>query len=105
MPLLRPVGSSSGSNYKSVVSYTCASSSPFVCATTFKPFFLAFPPMPASFALIWAPMFLGYSVALASYGATVGQFVYYVRAFPDDRRLLKILVFIVLCVDNFHSYS
>ncbi|KIJ13142.1 hypothetical protein PAXINDRAFT_14042 [Paxillus involutus ATCC 200175] len=29
--------------------------------------------MSTSFALIWAPMFLGYSVALASYGATIGQ--------------------------------
>ncbi|KIJ13149.1 hypothetical protein PAXINDRAFT_14047 [Paxillus involutus ATCC 200175] len=47
--------------------------------------------MSTSFALIWAPTLVGYTVALASYGATVGQLIYYVRAFPSDRRLLKIL--------------
>ncbi|KIJ13139.1 hypothetical protein PAXINDRAFT_170725 [Paxillus involutus ATCC 200175] len=48
--------------------------------------------MSVSFALVWAPTLLGYSVALASYGATIGQLIYYARAFPNDRRPLKILV-------------
>ncbi|KIK78291.1 hypothetical protein PAXRUDRAFT_79855, partial [Paxillus rubicundulus Ve08.2h10] len=48
--------------------------------------------MSTSFAWVWAPTLIGYSVALASYGATIGQVIYYARAFPSDRRLLKILV-------------
>ncbi|KAF8835320.1 hypothetical protein BDN67DRAFT_1015655 [Paxillus ammoniavirescens] len=50
--------------------------------------------MSTSFALVWAPTLLGYSVALASYGATIGQLIYYARAFPSDRRLLKILEYL-----------
>ncbi|KIK75742.1 hypothetical protein PAXRUDRAFT_98543, partial [Paxillus rubicundulus Ve08.2h10] len=48
--------------------------------------------MSASFASVWAPTLIGYSVALASYGATIGQLIYYVGAFPSDRHLLKTLV-------------
>ncbi|KIJ13148.1 hypothetical protein PAXINDRAFT_100845 [Paxillus involutus ATCC 200175] len=66
-------------------------------------FFLAFPPMSTSFALIWAPTLVGYSVALAAYGATVGQVIYYARAFPSDRRPLKILVFSVFMFDSAHT--
>jgi len=60
--------------------------------------------MSTSFALIWAPTLVGYTVALASYGATVGQLIYYVRAFPSDRRLLKILVFTVFMCDSAHTF-
>ncbi|KIJ13141.1 hypothetical protein PAXINDRAFT_14041 [Paxillus involutus ATCC 200175] len=54
--------------------------------------------MSTPFALIWAPTFLGYTVALASYGATIGQLTYYARAFPSDRRLLKILFLVTFMV-------
>ncbi|KIJ13135.1 hypothetical protein PAXINDRAFT_14036 [Paxillus involutus ATCC 200175] len=44
------------------------------------------------FALIWGPMVVGFTVAAASYGATIGQLIYYVQGFPRDKRFVKILV-------------
>ncbi|KAF9220417.1 hypothetical protein BS17DRAFT_787358 [Gyrodon lividus] len=39
-----------------------------------------------------------------SYGATIGQLIFYVRAFPCDRLLVKILVLVVFILDSTHTY-
>ncbi|KAF8835318.1 hypothetical protein BDN67DRAFT_975444 [Paxillus ammoniavirescens] len=54
------------------------------------------------FVLIWSPTFIGFTVATASYGATIGQLIFYVRAFPRDKFLVKVLVFIVFIFDSTH---
>ncbi|KAF8838413.1 hypothetical protein BDN67DRAFT_971630 [Paxillus ammoniavirescens] len=54
--------------------------------------------------LIWGPTFIGFTVATASYGATIGQLMFYVRAFPRDKLLVKALVFIVFIFDSAHTF-
>ncbi|KIK81673.1 hypothetical protein PAXRUDRAFT_832698 [Paxillus rubicundulus Ve08.2h10] len=60
--------------------------------------------MSTSFALMRGPTYLGFAVALVSYGATIGQLIHYARAFPSDKLHVKLLAFIVLCVAGLHSF-
>ncbi|KAF8832950.1 hypothetical protein BDN67DRAFT_105879 [Paxillus ammoniavirescens] len=54
--------------------------------------------------IIWVPTYVGFTVAAASYGATIGQLVYYVRAFPRDKLLVRILVFTVFIFNTTHMF-
>ncbi|KAF9220418.1 hypothetical protein BS17DRAFT_344671 [Gyrodon lividus] len=56
------------------------------------------------FALIWGPTHIGFTIAAASYGATVGQLLFYIRAFPCDKLIVKILVFIAFILDSVHTF-
>ncbi|KAF8835252.1 hypothetical protein BDN67DRAFT_984747 [Paxillus ammoniavirescens] len=56
-------------------------------------------------ALIWVPAYICFTVASASYGATIGQLIFYVRAFPREKLLVKVLVFIVFYLLGVHSLS
>ncbi|KIM54263.1 hypothetical protein SCLCIDRAFT_1222139 [Scleroderma citrinum Foug A] len=51
-----------------------------------------------SFSLVWAPGYIGMAIGFALYGASIGQYLFYVRFFPDDHYILKFAVFTVLYV-------
>ncbi|KAF9236295.1 hypothetical protein BU15DRAFT_64144 [Melanogaster broomeanus] len=43
------------------------------------------------FELMWGPTYIGFSIASASYGATIGQLIFYLRAFPCDKLYVRLL--------------
>ncbi|KAI6123059.1 hypothetical protein EV401DRAFT_1299167 [Pisolithus croceorrhizus] len=49
-----------------------------------------------STALKWGPGFVGISIGLVMYGVSVCQYLFYIMAFPRDRRLIKCVVLLVL---------
>ncbi|KAF8556763.1 hypothetical protein OG21DRAFT_1506166 [Imleria badia] len=59
----------------------------------------------APYQLVWGPGLIGVTVGSALYGIGVGQFVFYVRAFPRDMVQLKIMVFIVFVLDNIQTFA
>ncbi|KAH7920057.1 hypothetical protein BV22DRAFT_1133392 [Leucogyrophana mollusca] len=59
--------------------------------------------VPASLA--WGPGLVGLALALVVYGVALGQYGFYLRAFPLDRRALKILVLFIFVLDTLHSYG
>ncbi|KAF8837276.1 hypothetical protein BDN67DRAFT_1071523 [Paxillus ammoniavirescens] len=60
--------------------------------------------MSTPFTLVWGPTFIGFAIAIAAYGVTIGQFIHYVRTFSSDKVLVKVLVFIVFILDSAHTF-
>ncbi|KAL4077590.1 hypothetical protein J3A83DRAFT_4214820 [Scleroderma citrinum] len=58
-----------------------------------------------SFSLRWAPGFVGMAIGFALYGVSLGQFLFYVRFFPDDHLILKSLVLGVFVLDTAHTVT
>ncbi|KIJ69186.1 hypothetical protein HYDPIDRAFT_24039 [Hydnomerulius pinastri MD-312] len=56
-------------------------------------------------AQAWGPGVVGLVISLAMYGATLGQFWFYVRSFPTDTKILKLAVLLVFILDSAHAYS
>ncbi|KAH7882267.1 hypothetical protein F5I97DRAFT_334496 [Phlebopus sp. FC_14] len=57
-----------------------------------------------SFALQWGPGICGFMVAMALFGCTLGQFMFYLLSFPKDLKSLKLSVVLLLVVDALHTY-
>ncbi|KAH7922821.1 hypothetical protein BV22DRAFT_1121229 [Leucogyrophana mollusca] len=55
--------------------------------------------------LAWGPSLIGSTLGLWMYGIALGQYGFYLRAFPLDRRALKILVLLVFIMDTLHTYG
>ncbi|KAI6030329.1 hypothetical protein EDC04DRAFT_91193 [Pisolithus marmoratus] len=51
------------------------------------------------------PGLIGLTVALALYGMVVCQYLFYVPAFPDDKRLLRSAVLLVFILDTVHTLA
>ncbi|KAL4073142.1 hypothetical protein V8B97DRAFT_1952518 [Scleroderma yunnanense] len=51
----------------------------------------------------WGPQLIGLAVGLAFYGVSVGQYLFYARAFPDEKCFLKVLVGLVFFMDTIHT--
>ncbi|KAI6147978.1 hypothetical protein BKA82DRAFT_4146713 [Pisolithus tinctorius] len=58
-----------------------------------------------SAGLQWGPGFIGMTVGLVLYGVTVYQYLFYISAFPNDKRLLKIAVLLVFVLDTFGTIT
>ncbi|KAI6118018.1 hypothetical protein F5141DRAFT_598428 [Pisolithus sp. B1] len=58
-----------------------------------------------STALKWGPGFVGMSIGLAMYGVSVCQYLFYVMAFPRDRRLIKCVVLLVFVLDTINTVT
>ncbi|KAI6030325.1 hypothetical protein EDC04DRAFT_92456 [Pisolithus marmoratus] len=56
-------------------------------------------------ALKWEPGLIGMSIALALYGVLVCQYLFYILAFPRDRRLIKCAVFLVFILDTVNTLT
>ncbi|KAH7928644.1 hypothetical protein BV22DRAFT_196977 [Leucogyrophana mollusca] len=55
--------------------------------------------------LAWGPSFIGSTLGLGMYGIALGQYGFYLRAFPLDHKALKILVLLIFLMDTLHTYG
>ncbi|KAH7929664.1 hypothetical protein BV22DRAFT_115902 [Leucogyrophana mollusca] len=53
----------------------------------------------------YSPGLVGFTMSLGMYGVALGQYCYYCRAFPRDKRLLKCLVLLTFALDSLHTYA
>ncbi|KAH7922822.1 hypothetical protein BV22DRAFT_630343 [Leucogyrophana mollusca] len=53
----------------------------------------------------WIPSIIGTMLGLGMYGISLGQYAFYLHAFPVDQRALKILVALVLVMDTLSTYG
>ncbi|KAG1767610.1 hypothetical protein EV702DRAFT_749972 [Suillus placidus] len=51
-----------------------------------------------SVELMWGPGFIGFMIATAFYGIAFGQYIFYLRSFPEDPKRLKLFIMMVLYV-------
>ncbi|KAH7925938.1 hypothetical protein BV22DRAFT_1033439 [Leucogyrophana mollusca] len=58
-----------------------------------------------SAALNWGPGLIGLAFSLGMYGVALGQYGFYMHAFPLDPRALKMLVLFVFILDTLQSYG
>ncbi|KAG2043973.1 hypothetical protein BDR03DRAFT_342569 [Suillus americanus] len=47
----------------------------------------------------------GYIIATALYGVSFGQFMFYLRSFPQDSKRLKLFIMTVFLFDTIHQYA
>ncbi|KAG1888141.1 hypothetical protein F4604DRAFT_1715739 [Suillus subluteus] len=55
--------------------------------------------------LMWEPGFIGFIITTALYGTAFGQYLFYVRWFPQDSRELKLFITMAFCLDTIQEYS
>ncbi|KAH7925605.1 hypothetical protein BV22DRAFT_1195004 [Leucogyrophana mollusca] len=58
-----------------------------------------------NFALEYGPGLMGLALGFAVYGAALGQYAFYLFAFPFDHRALKVLVLLLFVMDALHTYG
>jgi len=58
-----------------------------------------------SVQVMWGPGAIGFMIATAFYGAAFGQYIFYLRSFPQDSKRLKLFVFMVFCLGTIHEYA
>ncbi|KAL4071688.1 hypothetical protein V8B97DRAFT_427348 [Scleroderma yunnanense] len=56
-------------------------------------------------SLRWAPGFIGMAIGLVLYGVSIGQYLFYVRFFPNDHSILKFVVFMVFVLDSVNVFT
>lgn len=55
--------------------------------------------------LMWGPGFIGFIITTALYGTVFGQYLFYVRWFPQDSRKLKLFITMAFCLETIQQYS
>ncbi|KAG2121617.1 hypothetical protein DEU56DRAFT_834102 [Suillus clintonianus] len=55
--------------------------------------------------VMWAPGFIGSIIATVFYGISFGQYIFYLRSFPQDSRKLKLFIMIVFLFETIHQYA
>ncbi|KAG0692727.1 hypothetical protein DFH29DRAFT_967858 [Suillus ampliporus] len=55
--------------------------------------------------LLWGPGIIGLVIATVFYGAAFGQYIFYLRSFPQDPKKLKLFIMIVFCLGTIHQYT
>ncbi|KAH7921213.1 hypothetical protein BV22DRAFT_746450 [Leucogyrophana mollusca] len=53
----------------------------------------------------WGPAFIGLAFSLGMYGVALGQYGFYLRAFPFDQKALRMLVLLIFIMDSLQSYG
>ncbi|KIK14814.1 hypothetical protein PISMIDRAFT_687642 [Pisolithus microcarpus 441] len=51
----------------------------------------------------WGPGLIGTTIGLALYGVSIFQYLFYVSTFPNDKRLLRSVVFVVFILDTLNT--
>ncbi|KAG2131017.1 hypothetical protein DEU56DRAFT_814451 [Suillus clintonianus] len=54
---------------------------------------------------MWGPGLIGFIIATTFYGIAFGQYIFYVRWFPQDSRKLKLFIMMVFCFETIHQYA
>lgn len=60
---------------------------------------------PSSIEVMWGPGLIGYIIATALYGVSFGQYMFYLRSFPQDSKRLKLFIMTVFLFDTIHQYA
>ncbi|KAG1858139.1 hypothetical protein F4604DRAFT_1906370 [Suillus subluteus] len=60
---------------------------------------------PNSIEGMWGPGFIGYIIATALYGISFGQYMFYLRSFPQDPKRLKLFIMTAFLFDTMHQYA
>ncbi|KAG1888134.1 hypothetical protein F4604DRAFT_1899772 [Suillus subluteus] len=58
-----------------------------------------------SVELMWGPGVIGFMIATAFYGIAFGQYIFYLRSFPQDSKRLKLFIMSVFCLGTIHEYA
>lgn len=58
-----------------------------------------------SVELMWGPGAIGCMIATAFYGVAFGQYIFYLRSFPQDSKRLKFFIMGVFCLGTIHEYA
>ncbi|KAG1855639.1 hypothetical protein DFJ58DRAFT_785807 [Suillus subalutaceus] len=58
-----------------------------------------------SVELMWGPGVIGFMIATAFYGIAFGQYIFYLRSFPQDSKRLKLFIMTVFCLGTIHEYA
>ncbi|KAG1807432.1 uncharacterized protein BJ212DRAFT_744211 [Suillus subaureus] len=58
-----------------------------------------------SVELMWGPGVIGFMIATAFYGIAFGQYIFYLRSFPQDSKRLKFFIMMVFCLGTIHEYA
>ncbi|KAG2339122.1 hypothetical protein BDR05DRAFT_635015 [Suillus weaverae] len=58
-----------------------------------------------SVELMWGPGAIGFMIATAFYGIAFGQYIFYLRSFPEDSKRLKLFIMMVFCLGTIHEYA
>ncbi|KAG2360687.1 hypothetical protein BDR07DRAFT_130213 [Suillus spraguei] len=56
-------------------------------------------------ALMWGPGFIGFIIATALYGIVFGQYLFYLRWFPQDSRKSRLFIAMVFCLETIQEYA
>jgi len=54
---------------------------------------------------VWGPGFIGCIIATALYGISFGQYMFYLRNFPQDSNRLKLFIMAAFLSDTIHQYT
>ncbi|KAG1740511.1 uncharacterized protein EDB91DRAFT_1132883 [Suillus paluster] len=55
--------------------------------------------------LLWGPGVIGFVIATAFYGAAFGQYIFYLRNFPQDSKIFKLFIMMVFCLVTINQYA
>ncbi|KAG1734596.1 hypothetical protein EDB19DRAFT_1142956 [Suillus lakei] len=53
--------------------------------------------------VMWGPGFIGYIIATVLYGTSFGQYIFYLRSFPQDSKKLKSFIMTVFLFETIHQ--
>ncbi|KAG1734594.1 hypothetical protein EDB19DRAFT_1726738 [Suillus lakei] len=55
--------------------------------------------------VMWGPGFIGCIIATVFYGISFGQYMFYLRSFPQDSKKLKLFIMTVFLFETIHQYT
>ncbi|KAG2746083.1 hypothetical protein P692DRAFT_20808428 [Suillus brevipes Sb2] len=60
---------------------------------------------PNSTEVMWGPGLIGCIIATVLYGISFGQYMFYLRSFPQDSKRLKLFIMAVFLFETIHQYA
>lgn len=60
---------------------------------------------PSSIEVMWGPGLIGFFIATVFYGISFGQYMFYLRSFPQDSKRLKLFIMTVFLFETIHQFA
>lgn len=60
---------------------------------------------PNSIEVMWGPGLIGFIIATVFYGISFGQYMFYLRSFPQDSKRLKLFIMTVFLFETIHQFA